>query len=144
LFAGIGIAVAAVLFVAGALRTAGAARTDHMAAPVGLALGGALLVSLVAAVLVAQLRASVEGRKAAVFGGWLTEGATGCGGTAFMAVDTASPQPVAVADGAVFVAAGQPLYHRAGCQLLADRAVTEGERAGLPAGTTACRLCEPG
>ena len=46
-----------------------------MAGPVGLALAGALLVALVAAVMVAQLRASVEQRKLAVFGNWLTAAA---------------------------------------------------------------------
>jgi len=63
LLAGIGMAVAAVLFGAGALRTSHQAGTDHMAGSVGLAMCGALLVALVAAVMVAQLRASVEQRK---------------------------------------------------------------------------------
>lgn len=143
LFAGIGIAVAAALFVAGALRTTDEASTDHIAGPVGLALGGALLVALVATVMVAQLRASVEGRKATVFGGWLAAGATGRGDAALTAVDAAAAQPVAPMVGTVFVAAGQPLYHRAGCQLLAGRPVVECDRTGLAPGTSACGLCEP-
>ncbi len=132
LFAGIGIAVAAVLFAAGALRTADQPSTDHMAGSVGLALTGALLVAFVATIMVAQLRASVERRKLAVLGAWLSDGPDG-------ASDPAGNAPAA----AVFVVAGLPLYHRAGCQLLADRSVTEWERTALPAGTSACRLCEP-
>ena len=141
-FAGLGIAVAALLFGAGALRTSHQAGTDHMAGPVGVALGGALLVALVAAVMVAQLRATVEQRKMAVFGGWLVENATGRGDAAFTAVDAPGAQPVAVA-GAVFVVPGFPFYHRPGCQLLAGRAVTQADPAAPPAGTSPCRLCEP-
>ena len=141
-FAGLGIAVAALLFGAGALRTSHQASTDHMAGPVGVALGGALLVALVAAVMVAQLRATVEQRKGAVFGGWLVENATGRGDAAFTAVDAPGAQPVAVA-GAVFVVPGFPFYHRPGCQLLAGRAVTQADPAAPPAGTSPCRLCEP-
>jgi hypothetical protein len=133
LFAAIGIAVASVLFVAGAVRTADQPTTDHMAGPVGFALAGALLVAFVATLMVAQLRASVEQRKLAILGGWLADDAGGPGGAAVSE---------AVA-GAVFVVTGQPLYHRAGCQLLADRPVTGCDRATLPAGTSACRLCEP-
>jgi hypothetical protein len=137
LIAGIGVAVAAVLFVAGALRTANEASTDHMAGPVGVALAGALLVALVAALMVAQLRGVVEQRKSAVFGSWL--GATGCAPAALTAVDADRAQPVAV----VFAVPGLPLYHRAGCGLLDGRAATEVTRAALPAGAVPCRLCEP-
>jgi len=152
LLAGIGMAVAAVLFGAGALRTSHQASTDHMAGSVGLALGGALLVALVAAVMVAQLRASVEQRKVAVFGNWLTADATGRADTAFAAVDAASARPVAVGaaagvgpTGVVFVVAGLPFHHRAGCQLLEGRSVTELDPSvsALPPGTSPCRLCEP-
>jgi hypothetical protein len=153
LLAGIGMAVAAVLFGAGALRTSHQAGTDHMAGSVGLALGGALLAALVAAVMVAQLRASVEQRKVAVFGNWLTADATGRADTAFTAVDAAA-RPVAVGAAAgvgppptsvVFVVAGLPFYHRAGCQLLESRSVTELDPSvsALPPGTSPCRLCEP-
>jgi hypothetical protein len=124
------MAVAVVLFGAGALRTSHQAGTDHMAGSVGLALGGALLVALVAAVMVAQLRASVEQRKLAVFGNWLT-------------VATAAPEPVSPVGPAVFVVAGLPLYHRDGCQLLDGRSVTEVPRTALASDATACRLCEP-
>jgi hypothetical protein len=133
LFAAIGIVVASVLFVAGALRTADQPTTDHMAGPVGFALAGALLVAFVATVMVAQLRASVEQRKLAVLGGWV-------------AGDPGDPAGAAVAEagaGAVFVVTGLPHYHRAGCQLLADRPVTQCARTTLPAGASACRLCEP-
>jgi hypothetical protein len=133
LFAAIGIAVASVLYAAGAIHTVDQPTTDHMAGPVGFALAGALLVALVATVMVAQLRASVEQRKLAVLGGWLVDDAGGPAGAA-AAEDVA---------GAVFVVTGLPLYHRSGCQLLADRPVTECDRATLPAGTSACRLCEP-
>jgi hypothetical protein len=143
-FAGVGIALAAVLFVAGVARTTNEATTDHLAGPVGLALAGALLVSLVAAVMVAQLRAAVEGRKTAIFGAWLAADATGRVGPAFTAVDASPAHPVAAGESLVFVATGQPLYHRAGCQLLADRSVTECDKAGLAPGISACRLCEPG
>lgn len=142
ILAGIGIAVAAALFAAGAVRTADQPTTDHIAGPVGLALAGALLVAFVGTVMVAQLRASVERRKGAVLGNWLPAGATGRGDAAFTAVDAAPAQPVALG-GTVFFVVGLPLYHRAGCQLLADRPVTERDRATLPAGTSACRLCEP-
>ncbi len=134
LFAGMGIVVAAVLFVAGSLRTANQASTDHVAGSVGLALTGALLVALVAAVMVAQLRASVEQRKVAVFGSWLA----------------AEPEGIATVEtrdgerGSVFVVAGFPLYHRPGCQLLRDRAATEVDRAALPPAAGPCQLCEPG
>ncbi len=143
-FAGIGIAVAAVLFVAGVVRTTDDASTDHLAGPVGLALAGALIVSLVAAVMVAQLRASVEGRKSAVFGGWLAADATGGVAPAFTAVDAPAAPPVAPGGALVFVVTGQPLYHRAGCQLLADRSVSGCDKAGLAPGISACGLCEPG
>ncbi len=133
-----------------------------MAGSVGLALGGALLVALAAAVMVAQLRASVEQRKVAVFGHWLTADASGRADTAFTAVDAASARPVAVGaaagvgptgvgptgvgpTGVVFVVAGLPFYHRAGCQLLEGRSVTELDPSvsALPPGTSPCRLCEP-
>lgn len=133
LFAAAGIAVAAVLFAAGALRTAGQPATDHMAGPVGLALAGALLVAFVAAVMVAQLRASVEQRKLAVLGGW-TADEPDRGTTA------AAPEAAA---GTVLVVTGLPLYHRAGCQLLAGRAVAECAPTALPQGVSACGLCEP-
>ena len=130
LVAGIGTVVAGVLFVAGSLRTAHQASTDHMAGSVGMALGGALLAALVAALMVAQLRATVEQRKVAVFGSWL-------------AVDT-DAAPAAVAEtGPVYVVAGLPLYHRPRCQLLHDRAATEVDRAALPSGASPCQLCEP-
>jgi hypothetical protein len=137
LFAGIGVIVAGVLFVAGAVRTASQPSTDHMAGSVGVALGGTLLVALVAALMVAQLRASVEHRKMAVFGSWLS--ATGCADGALTAVDAGRAQPVAV----VLVVPGLPLYHRAGCQLLEGRSVTETAPAALPDGAAPCRLCEP-
>ncbi len=130
LFAGIGMAVAGVLFGAGALRTGHQASTDHLAGSVGLALGGALLVALVAAVMVAQLRASVEQRKVAVLGNWMT-----------LAAET--PDAIGPAGPAVFVVPGLPFYHRAGCQLLEDRPVTEIDRTALARGTAPCRLCEP-
>lgn len=131
LFAGIGIAVAAVLFAAGALRTADQPTTDHMAGSVGLALTGALLVAFMAGTMVAQLRASAEQRKVAVFGNWLAVGTP--------------PVPRAVAGGAgtVFVVPGLPFYHRTGCQLLADRPTEELARAAVAPGTLPCRLCEP-
>ena len=132
LFAGIGVMVAAVLFVAGALRTAHQPSTDHMAGSVGVALGGALLVALVAALMVAQLRASVEQRKVAVFGNWLAVGS-----------DVAASTVVAGGAGSVFVVGDLPLYHRAGCQLLDGRAADEVDPAALPAGAAPCRLCEP-
>src|SRR5205085_8195716 len=139
--------VAAVLFGAGALRTSRQAGTDHMAGSVGLALGGALLVAFVAAIVVAQLRASVEQRKVAVLGSWLTATTSATGGVdaAFTAVDAAPAQPVAVVGPAdvVFVVRGLPFYHRDGCQLLEARPVTELDRAALPPGTSPCRLCEP-
>jgi hypothetical protein len=141
LFAGIGMAVGAVLLVAGALRTGHQASTDHMAGSVGVALAGALVVALVAAVMVAQLRATVEHRKAAVFGAWLDGSATGGTDAAFTAVEAAA-QPVAAAR-AVFVVPGLPFYHRPGCPLLADRTVTRADPANPPAGTSPCRLCEP-
>ncbi len=134
LFATIGIAVAAVLFGAGALRTADQPTTDHMAGSVGVALGGALLVAFVAVVLVAQLRASVEQRKLAVFGGWLAGEPGGAALAGDIVADPAS---------AVFTVAGVALYHRAGCQLLDGRTVVPTDRAALLAGTVACRLCEP-
>jgi len=139
LFAAVGIAVAAVLFGAGALRTSHQASTDHMAGSVGLALGGALLVAFVAALMVAQLRATVEQRKVAVLGPWLTGTATDRADAAFTAVDA----PTRSAGEGVFVVAGLPFYHRAGCQLLADRPVTEVDRAALGPATAPCRLCEP-
>jgi hypothetical protein len=132
LVAGIGTVVAGALFVAGSLRTAHQASTDHMAGGVGVALGGALVVALLAALTVAQLRVSMEQRKAAVFGSWLAEEPAG-GSTA---VATGG-------SGSVFVVGGLPLYHRAGCQLLAGRAATEVDPAALPAGVVPCRLCEP-
>jgi hypothetical protein len=141
LSAGVGISVAAVLFGAGALRTADQPSTDHIAGSVGVALGGALLVALVAAVMVAQLRVSVEQRKLAVLGNWLGVSATGRADVAFTAVDAGPARPVAA--GAVFVVSGLPFYHRAGCQLLADRPVTALDRVALPTGTSPCRLCEP-
>jgi hypothetical protein len=135
LFAGIGVVVAAVLFAAGALRTANEPSTDHVAGPVGVALGGALLAALVAALMVAQLRAAVEQRKVAVFGSWLV-----------VAPDTTDPATVTAGDGQgpIYVVAGLPLYHRARCQLLHDRSVTEIDRGALPSGTAPCQLCEPG
>jgi hypothetical protein len=132
LFAGIGVAVAAVFFVAGALRTAHQASTDHMAGPVGVALGGALLVALVAALMVAQLRASVEQRKVAVFGNWLAGGA-----------DSSAATVAPGGPGSLFVVGDLPLYHRAGCQLLDGRPATEVSPGSLRAGATPCRLCEP-
>jgi hypothetical protein len=142
-FAAVGIGVAAVLFAAGAFRTADQPTTDHLAGPVGLALAGALLVAFVAAVMVAQLRASVEWRKAAVFGKWIPAAASGRGAGALTAVDAGPARRVALPGAAVFVVTGLPLYHRAGCQLLAGRAVTECQTAALPPGVSACRLCEP-
>src|SRR5205085_1903213 len=89
--------VAAVLFGAGALRTSRQAGTDHMAGSVGLALGGALLVAFVAAIVVAQLRASVEQRKVAVLGSWLTATTSATGGVdaAFTAVGAGSVYAIA-------------------------------------------------
>jgi hypothetical protein len=130
LFAGIGIAVAALLFAAGALRTADQPTTDHMAGSVGLALTGALLVAFVAVTMVAQLRATAEQRKGAVFGNWLGVSATGRAEPAFSA-------------GAVFVVPGLPFFHRAGCQLLHDRPAAAVDRAVVPPEATPCRLCEP-
>jgi hypothetical protein len=157
LFAGLGIAVAAVLFAAGAIRTADQPTTDHMAGSVGLALAGALLVAFVAVTMVAQLRTSGEQRKVAVFGNWLTVSATGRAEAAMTAVDAAPTQseaaPAAVVGGTppvprvvagtVFVVPGLPFYHRAGCQLLHDRPAAESDRAAVAPGTSPCRLCEP-
>ena len=53
------------------------------------------------------MRATVEHRKAAVFGGWLAGSATDGADAAFMAVDPAGTRPVAAA-GAVFVVPGLP------------------------------------
>ena len=146
LFAGIGIAVAAVIFAAGALRTADQPTTDHLAGPVGLALAGALLVAFVVVTLVAQLRVSAEQRKVAVFGNWLAVSVTGRAEAVFTAVDAAPAQPVAdglAGTGSVFVVPGLPFFHRAGCQLLHDRPAASVDRATVPPEATACRLCEP-
>jgi hypothetical protein len=132
--AGIGIVAGAVLLVVGALRTANEPSTDHIAGAVGLALTGTLLVALVAALLVAGLRRSMEVNKAVVLGGWMTDGPA-------RADDSASA--IVLADQSVFFVDGLHRYHRAGCKALEGRTAEEVRLAQRPVDFEPCGLCDP-
>jgi len=140
--AAMGIAAGGVLFVAGSLRTAHQTTTDHMAGSVGVALTGTLLVALVAALLVAGLRRSIEARKAAVLGPWLADGPSG-GALRRSAAPSPAAGPATGAAEPLFVVAGLHRYHRAGCKALESRAATEIHPADRSADLEPCGLCDP-
>ena len=132
--AGVGIVAGAVLLVAGSLRTANAPSTDHIAGAVGVALTGTLLVGLVAALLVAGLRRSMETNKAVVLGRWMADAPVRGGGT---------DRETVLADHSVFFMDGLHRYHRAGCKALEGRTAAEVRLAQRPVDFEPCGLCDP-
>jgi hypothetical protein len=106
----------------------------RLTAGISTAIAGTFVAALCAVTLTVRQKGLLEQRKMTVFGPWLTTepGLTN------------APQGVGGnTEASVWVAEGLRRYHRADCPALSGRPGREVERAAMPAGLTACGVCEP-
>src|SRR5581483_1080571 len=101
-----------------------------LAAGIGVALSGAMLVAVAAGLMVGGLKGRLERQTLVAIGPWLDEGR-----------DSGRSAGPPAAE--VWVVDGLTLYHRAGCRALDGRPAAARQRAALAPGTRPCGLCEP-
>ena len=128
LMLGIGMLLALAVLFGSWARAANVDQPKPAIAAAGVAIFGLVLVALGAVGSTLTVKRHVQLRKARLFEPFL------------------APQEVAVAapaaDRALVVAPGLTRYHRAECPSVAGLAVRGVERRDMPAGLTACHLCD--
>lgn len=125
---GIGMLLALAVLSGSWARAANVDEPEPAIAAVGVAVFGLVLVALGAVGSTLTVKRHVQLRKARVF-------------TPFLASAAAPPTPP-VAAGTLVVSPGLTRYHRSGCPSVAGLAVRAVDRRDVPAGLTACHLCD--
>lgn len=125
---GIGMLLAVAVLFGSWARAANVDEPKPAIAAVGVAVFGLVLVALGAVGSTLTVKRHVQLRKARVF-------------TPFLA-SAAAPPTAPAAAGTLVVSPGLTRYHRSVCPSVAGLAVRAVDRRDVPAGLTACRLCD--